>query len=141
MTISLNTLISQLITSSTIPISRTEVRYVVTVVSSCVPWFCRIIEIGGACGSNLIGNVGGETEMGRVMGGDTVDGMGGDGGDGMGGKENDFKGMSAMNGMGRGRGVEGLLIFGKRDGRLIGREEVLAQFRMKKEEYERQMKG
>jgi hypothetical protein len=36
------------------------------------------------------------------------------------------------------RGVQGLLIFGKRDGRLIGREEVLAQFRMKREEYGRQ---
>jgi len=34
-------------------------------------------------------------------------------------------------------GVKGLLIFGKREGRLIGREEVLAQFRRKKEEYER----
>lgn len=44
------------------------------------------------------------------------------------------------NSLGEGNGsgvVKGLLIFGKREGRLIGREEVLAQFRRKKEEYER----
>src|SRR5579862_1813898 len=132
-TISLNTLITQLMTSSTVPISRTEVRYIVTVVSRCVPWFCQIIEIGGG-GRCLSGTVGAETMMGRDVG------------DRMNGKENELKGISRVSGIGNGgrgngKGVEGLLIFGKRDGRLIGREEVLSQFRMKKEEYERLTKG
>ena len=61
-------------------------------------------------------------------------------------KENELKGISGVSGIGNGgrgngKGVEGLLIFGKRAGRLIGREEVLSQFRMKKEEYERLTKG
>jgi hypothetical protein len=120
-TISVTAITAQLITSSVIPISRDQVRGVLKVVCECVPWFCRIIEIGGGngeCGSSLSypEGIGGDMNMrGR-------------------GKEN------GIGGAGRGKGIEGLLIFGKREGRLIGREEVLCQFRMKKEEYERQAK-
>jgi hypothetical protein len=46
-------------------------------------------------------------------------------------KENiDNRGVSAQN------EVEGLIIFAKRDGRVIGREEVLKEFRSKRQQWE-----
>lgn len=116
-TLSLNSVTQQLQQSSTVAISKENVRRVVEAVCECVPWFCEIVLLGGDCQSSP-----------------STPGVAAKAGNQVIGKEND----SAKPGLGE--GIQGLLIFGKRNGRLIGREEVIAQFRMKRDEYERQTK-
>lgn len=102
--------------SSNIPVSDDLVRQVVKTVCGSVPWFCRIIKLrGDECMSSK------DEEKGKYMrigGGIT------------GGKENQSQ---------RGKEVEGLLIYAKREGMLIGREEVLKEFRSKRAEWEKQV--
>jgi hypothetical protein len=101
-----------------------SVRDVIEIVCSAVPWFCRIINLSkdeGCTNSQSTKDKEGDT---RVVPGDE---------DGVtrvfGGKE---------NGSGKvGKDVEGLLIFARRDGKLIGREDVLREFRMKRGEWKR----
>ena len=108
--VSLNSTIRDLIQSSSIAISEKLVRDVISIICDCVPWFCRIILLNGenGCMSSPSTKQG---EQKRVVRG----------------KENN-----------REKGLEGLLIFAKRDGgEFIGREEVLKEFRLRKREWER----
>ena len=108
--VSLNSTIRDFIESSSIAISEKLVRDVISIICDCVPWFCRIIFLNGenGCMSSPSTKQGEQTRVVR-------------------GKENN-----------KGKAVEGLLIFAKRDGgEFIGREEVLKEFRLKKREWEK----
>jgi len=117
--VSLSSTVGQLVMSSCIPVSEKMVREVIGIVCCCVPWFCRIIKLyGGGCMSSesTTLDIKEEKNVGKKV---------------MRRKENRAIG---------GKDVEGLLIFAKKeDGELIGREEVLKEFRFKKGEWERKM--
>ena len=140
LTISLNAVSQQLIQSSAVPISQGHIRQVISLVCECVPWFCQIVALGSS-GGECVSSPSTNEETTRTSATE-----------GTGMLARNISGKSVVQGTtaiqrkensldeGNGNmsvGVKGLLIFGKREGRLIGREEVLAQFRRKKEEYER----
>jgi hypothetical protein len=130
--VSLSGTITQLKMSSTVPLSEGMVRDVLDVLCTAVPWFCRVIRLectssqsiktGIDNGNEKKENGNGKREINARK-------------ENLGGKENVGK---KEIGNGRGKDVEGLLIFSKRDGRVIGREDVLKEFRMKRQEWEKQ---
>jgi hypothetical protein len=112
--VSLNSTIRDFIQSSSIAISEKLVREAISIICDCVPWFCRVIHLNGenGCMSSPSTKQGEQMKVVR-------------------GKENN-----------RAKGVEGLLIFAKRDrGTFIGREEVLKEFRLRKREWEKTRDG
>jgi hypothetical protein len=119
--VSLNATVKQLGMSCPVPMGDTSVRDMIEVVCSAVPWFCRIINLSkdeGCTSSQNILN----KDMEKRENENTVIRV-------FGGKE---------NGNGKvGKDVEGLLILAKRDGKLIGSEDVLKDFRAKRGEWEK----
>ena len=127
--VSLSGTITQLKMSSTVPLSEGMVRDVLDVLCTAVPWFCRVIRLECTSSQSIktgIDNGNGKKENGNGKGETRKENLGG--------KENVGKEI----GNGKGKDVEGLLIFSKRDGRVIGREDVLKEFRMKRQEWEKQ---
>jgi hypothetical protein len=121
--VSLTSTIKQLGMSSPVPMADKSVRDVIEILCSAVPWFCRIINLskddGCTSSQSIKDNEGDTTVRGNENAVTRV----------FGGKE---------NGSGKvGKDVEGLLIFSRRDGKLIGREDVLREFRMKRGEWEK----
>jgi hypothetical protein len=88
-------------------LSERQVRDVLDVLCGAVPWFVKIITVGECTSSQ---------STKKENGGNTK-------------KENLRNGSRKQ--------VEGLLIFGKRDGKEIGREDVLNEFRLKRQEWEK----
>ena len=110
--VALKTMVAELVASSSIPVSEGIVREVIDVLSGCVPWFCKVIKI---------------SEQGCMSSRGSIKA-----------KETDVKAMFRGKENGLGKQVEGLLIFAKREGgTLIGREEVLEEFRLKRKEWEK----
>lgn len=119
--VSLNATVKQLGMSCPVPMGDKSVRDVIEVVCSAVPWFCRIVNLSkdeGCTSSQNILN----KDMKKKENENTVTRV-------FGGKENE-------NGKVR-KEVEGLLIFARRDGKLIGSEDVLKDFRAKRREWEK----
>ena len=120
--VSFGATVKQLVSSSGIPTSAEAVRAGVEVVAQAVPWFVRVIRLreGGVMAPECLSmrerpENNGEGEM-----------VGSAGNRVFGGKEN-----------GRGRQIEGLLIFARRDGGIVvGREDVLREFRAKRRNWE-----
>jgi hypothetical protein len=112
--VALKTTVTELVASSSIPVSEGMVREVIDVVCGCVPWFCKVIKI---------------SEQGCMSGQSSIKS-----------KENEGKVMFRGKENGLGKEVEGLLIFAKREGgKLIGREDVLDDFRLKRKQWENGM--
>jgi hypothetical protein len=108
--VALKTMVTELVASSSVPVSEGMVREAIDVVSGCVPWFCKVIKI---------------SEQGCMS---------------IKTKENDGKVRFRGKENGLGKEVEGLLIFAKREGgKLIGREEVLEEFRRQRKEWEKEI--
>jgi hypothetical protein len=108
---SLQATVEQLAQSSQIPVSNALVHEVVVNVANAVPWFCQVLKLDKkGCLSSDEDQLGiDESTMGHRR------------------KENVSK---------TGKDVEGLLIFAKKDGKLIGLEDVLREFRDKRAEWE-----
>jgi hypothetical protein len=125
--VSLKKTVEQLALSSNIPVSHKEVKEVISIVSTSVPWFCRIIKLNGeGCMSSpsttediVTPHRGNELQNGRQENQKLI----------YRGKENG--GFNQL-----GKEVEGLLIFAKKDGKFIGREDVLKEFRQKRSQWE-----
>ena len=129
--VSLKGTITQFIQSSSTPISERLVKDTIILISHCSPWFVQIIKLNGdGCMSSQSSNHRQQQQKGEENGDNekrkNIDddlarrGL-------KGGKENNNSGV---------KGVEGILIFAKRDGRFIGREEVLKEFRLKRIDWE-----
>jgi hypothetical protein len=87
------------------------VRQVLELLARSVPWFCQIIKLNGMECANT-------TEDGKVA---------------------NATGKKAIHGKENGKDVEGLLIFAKRGDKIIGREDVLNEFRSKRSEWDGSM--
>jgi len=120
--VSFGATVKQLVSSSGMLTSAAAVRAGVEIVARAVPWFVRVIRLreGGVMGPECRST---REKPENNFGGQMV---GSAGNRVFGGKEN-----------GRGRQIEGLLIFARRDGGMvIGLEDVLREFRAKKREWE-----
>jgi hypothetical protein len=109
--ISLPAAVAQLKLSSTVPLSAGMIRDILDCLCAAVPWFLKVVKLGCTSSPSMKENTPGAV---------------GNGGNGIGRVLKDTK------------DVEGLLIFAKRDGGVIGREEVLKEFRLKRQEWETQ---
>src|SRR5436190_16685356 len=120
--VSLQGTIKQFIQSSLIAVSEGLVRETIDLICTCTPWFCQVIKLNGeGCMSSQSSSDNTEdeednkgmwednTNIARVLKG----------------KEN-----LRMN------EVEGLLIFAKREGKFIGREDILKEFRLQRLRWE-----
>jgi hypothetical protein len=112
--------IAQLIGSSSVPLSYDTTRDVILLICRSVPWFVQIITLNKeGCMSSQSTNTTTTTNTtekgGGVVGGGVVR---------RNGKENRAAGKQ----------VEGLVIFAKRDGEMICREQVLCELRAKRSE-------
>jgi hypothetical protein len=109
--VSLSAAVAQLKLSSTVPLSAGMIRDILDCLCAAVPWFVRVVKLGCTSSQSKKENT--------------------PGGIGNGGKAIERVVKDVKN-------VEGLLIFAKRDGEVIGREEVLKEFRVKRQEWEKQ---
>lgn len=144
--VSLNRTIEQFIQSSSIGISQKLVRDCIDLIATLVPWFCRIVKLNrdGCLSSQstitINTKVKDEEDAGKE-GGEEEEGMQKNKG-----KENGRTGLEigvsfrGKENNGNGKAVEGILIFAKREGKFIGREEILKEFRLKKLEWQNKNK-
>jgi hypothetical protein len=108
---------------STIPVSEGVIRQSIEILCECVPWFCKIVKMDeSGCMSDDVSSSqstqstkGAENESGKHTPLSRV----------RIGKENVEK-----------NAVEAILIYGMKDGRLFGSEDVLKEFRAKRKEWE-----
>jgi hypothetical protein len=132
--VSLPATVKQLVLSSTTPVSEDSVRAGIVIVTEAVPWFVRVIKVArdGYMSSPSIPQESGKARpelppenTEKIGEGRKDDGCG----------KRVFTGKENLGGV-TGE-VEGLLIFAKRDGGIvIGREDVLREFRRKRQEWE-----
>ena len=114
--VSLSATIEQIASSSHVPVSHVFVRQIITAVTNSVPWFCQIIKLNKEGCLSSLGTEDKETQNELFQ------------------SKAIHRGKENWGGMGK--QVEGLLIFAKRNGKLIGREDVLKEFREKWSEWE-----
>jgi hypothetical protein len=111
--------IAQLIGSSSVPLSYDTTRDVILLICRSVPWFVQIITL------NKEGCMSSQSTKTTTTTNTTEKGGGGVGGGVV------RKGKENCAG---GKPVEGLVIFAKRDGEMICREQVLCELRAKRTE-------
>jgi hypothetical protein len=116
--VSLSSTIAQLIGSSSVALSSGMVKEVIIMISTSIPWFCQIITLNGEGCMN--------SQSSPPTNKSTND------------DEDDEKPTEGGSGRGRRRGkencggVEGLVIFARREGEVIGRDEVISAFRARR---------
>ena len=121
--VSLKKTITEFCMGSTIPVSEGVIRESIEILCECVPWFCKIVKMDErGCMSDDVSSSqsiqsakGAENESGKstALSRTRI------------GKENGEK-----------KSVEAILIYAMKDGKLIGSEDVLKEFRVKRKEWE-----